>query len=152
MTETYLSEDVSWPTFIRVCSEEMNLKERSVPEFSWKFSNGTGSKIWTTLSESSYRRMMETAAKRIRARAKKESGLKDPDLGFGWRIDLRLENKVETNEEEDASEGLDEMLLAKQKEKERKAKAKAKKKKKKSKAKTPMKRKRGEQTKVRCPS
>ena len=124
MTETYLSEDVTWPTFIRVCSKEMNLREDSVPEFSWKFSNGTGSKVWTTLSESSYHRMMEAAAKRIQARAKKEGDLKDPDLGFGWWVDLMLENEVEMIQEnevemiqEEDGNSYDEVALAKEEKK-----------------------------------
>ena len=76
-----------------------------MPEFSWKFSNGPGSKVWTTLSESSYPRMMKAAAKKIRARAKREGDLKDADLGFGWRIDLMLENQVEVvSEEEDGGD------------------------------------------------
>lgn len=39
--------------------------------------------------------MMKTAAERIRARAKKEANIKDPDLGFGWRIDIQPTTKVE---------------------------------------------------------
>ena len=135
MTASYFTEDLPWPTFIAVCSKEMDLREGSVPEFSWKFSNGSGSKTWTTLSESSYYRMMVDAAKRIRARAKKESDLKDADLGSGWRIDLKLENKVEVNRKVSTSD--------KDTEKEKK-----KKKKKKSKGKMPAKRKRGRQNKV----
>ena len=144
MTESYFSEEITWPRFIKVCSQEMRLQGDSVPEFSWKFSNGTGSKIWTTLSGSSYLRMMEAAAKRIRARAKKESGLKDSDLGSGWRIDLRLENKVRTVEKENYS---DEDEAASTEEKKKK-----KKKTKESKGKARTKRKRDKPTKVFCPS
>ena len=121
-----------------------------MPKFSWKFSNGLGSKLWTTLSESSYHRMMETAAKRIRARAKKECGLKDPDLGFGWRIDLRLENEVETISEGEDGGDENEIAPAAEKEKKRKVKTKGKKEKK-SKGKTSKKRKRSQGTKVCCP-
>ena len=129
----------------------MNLKEGSVPEFSWKFSNGPGSKVWTTLSGSSYGRMMETAAKRIRARAKKESGLKDPDLGFGWRIDLQLENEVAMVSASEGSGGEGETALAMEKEKKRKGKGR-KKEKKKPKGKTSRKRKHSQPTKVRTVS
>lgn len=87
---------------------------------------------------------MEAAAKRIRARAKKESGLKDPDLGSGWRIDLQLENKVQMIEKEINSDE-DEIAVVKEKEKEKKRKRK-------SKGKAPMKRKRGKQKKVTSPS
>jgi len=65
VSESYFTEDLPWQKFISVCSEEMRLKEGYVPKFSWKFSNGMGSKVWTTLSESSYSRMMVEAAKRI---------------------------------------------------------------------------------------
>lgn len=116
-----------------------------MPEFSWKFSNGTGSKVWTTLSESSYHRMMEAAAKRIQARAKKEGDLKDPDLGFGWRVDLMLENEVEMIQEEDGN-SYDEVALAKEEKKG------AGKKKKKLKGKIHIKRKRGGRTKVKSPT
>jgi hypothetical protein len=114
VTESFLSEDVTWSRFIKVCSNEMNLREDSIPEFSWKFSNGPGSKQWTKLSESSYHRMMVAAAKRIRDRAKREPDLKDPDLGSGWRIDLDLENEVEMNED---GSGEDEAASATEKEK-----------------------------------
>lgn len=104
MTETYFTEDLPWTTFVSICSKEMNLREGSIPEFSWKFDCGAGSKVWTTLSKDSYPRMMVAAAKRIRARAKREADLKDPDLGSGWRIDLKLENKVQVVEKEHGSD------------------------------------------------
>lgn len=133
VTESYLSDDVTWPTFMSICSDEMNLREGSVPEFSWKFSNGPGSKVWTTLSESSYRRMMGAAARRIRARAKKEGDIKDIDLGSGWRIDLRLENEVETVEKECSSDDGEEVLTKEREKKGKKGKGKAEKKKSKGK-------------------
>ena len=86
---------------------------------------------------------MEAAAKRIRARAKKESGLKDSDLGSGWRIDLRLENKVRTVEKENYS---DEDEAASTEEKKKKKKTKE------SKGKACTKRKCDKPTKVFCPS
>ena len=45
--------------------------------------------------------MMQAGARRIRSCAKKESNMKDPDLGYGWRIDLKVRNKVERVEEDD---------------------------------------------------
>jgi len=141
-TESYLSEDITWSRFIKVCSEEMRLRDGCVPELAWKFSDGRGSKEWITLQdEDSYKRMMGAGARRIRTRAKKESGVKDPDLGYGWRIDLKVRNKVERIEEEEDEE--DVTVPARGKEKER-----VKKKKKRSKAKVPTKRKRSGQKKA----
>ena len=94
--------------------------------------------MWTTLSEGSYPRMMAAAAKWIRAQAKKETGLKDSDLGPGWWIDLKLENKVWTIEKESNSE--DKMVLVQEKEKKKKLKGGA-----------PTKRKRGMWKKVLHP-
>ncbi|KAF9778370.1 hypothetical protein BJ322DRAFT_1025084 [Thelephora terrestris] len=141
LSETYLSEDVTWSRFIKVASGEMRLREGFVPRLAWKFSSGSGSKMWTTLSdERAYKRMMEAGAKRIRARAKRESNLKDADLASGWRIDLQVLNKVERIRDKDDE---DEGELSKEK----KVKAKAKKKpKKKSSA---VKRKRGAPKKSR---
>ena len=48
-TESFLSEDVSWNRFQTVCSEEMRLREGFQPQLAWKFSDGRGSKEWTTL-------------------------------------------------------------------------------------------------------
>jgi hypothetical protein len=123
----------------------MNLREGSIPEFSWKFSSGPWSKQWTKLSEGSYHRMMVVAAKRIRDQAKREPGLKDPDLGSGWRIDLDLKNEVEINEDgsgEDEAASVKEM---EKKEKKKKGKGKARERKKRLKGK---KRKRREQAMV----
>ena len=95
LSESWLSENVSWPTFIKVASTEMRLQEGFTPDLAWKFSNGPGSKMWIALSdERSYRRMMEAGAKRIRNRAKKESNLKEPNYGSGWRIDIKILNYV----------------------------------------------------------
>ena len=104
-TENYLSEDVTWSRFIKVCSENMRLRDGYVPRLAWKFSDGRGSKEWITLdNEDSYQRMMRAGARRIRNRVKKESNVKDPDLGCGWRIDLKLRNKVERVDEEEDEE------------------------------------------------
>ena len=98
-----------------------------MPEFSWKFSNGAGSKTWTVLTEDSYPRMMEAAAKRIRAWARKESGLKDPDLGSGWWIDLKLENSVDVIKEQwPNNEQWEESLKEAEKGKKKKKKSKGK--------------------------
>lgn len=95
VSESYLSEDVQWETFIAVASEEMRLQEGFVPDLAWKFNNGAGSKTWVTLTdERSYKRMMESGAKRIRDRAKKEPDAKDVDLAYGWKIDLKVLNHV----------------------------------------------------------
>jgi hypothetical protein len=102
LSETYLSEDVTWSRFVKAASEEMCLREGYVPRLAWKFSNRSGSKMWTTLSdERAYECMMEAGAKRIRARAKRESNLKDADLASGWRIDLQVLNKVERIRDKD---------------------------------------------------
>jgi len=135
LSEAYLGEDVTWPRFISVASQEMHLRAGCVPKLAWKFSNGPGSKVWVTLSdEHSYKHMMEAGAKQIWACAKRESNLKDPNLALGWRIDLRVLNKVQRKGPEEGDEGEVE-LLKKKKEKE-KAKAKAKKKKLKGKVST----------------
>ena len=126
-----------------VCSENMRLRDGCVPRLAWKFSDGRGSKEWITLhDEQSYQRMMRAGARRIRSRAKKGSNVEDPDLSFGWRIDLKVRNKVERIEEEDGEE--DVTVPAKRRGKEKK-KAKAKKR---SKAKAPTKQKRGGQKKA----
>jgi hypothetical protein len=141
-TEGFVREDVTWRRFNILCSEEMRLREGCEPQLAWKFSDGRGSKEWITLGdEGAYKRMMAAAARRIRARAKKESNLEDPDLSHGWRIDLKVRNKVERIEEEEDEE--DAMVPAKGKEKE-----KTKKRKKRSKEKVPKKRKRGGQKKA----
>jgi hypothetical protein len=65
------------------------------PQLTWKFSDGRGSKDWVVLQdEEAYKCMMKLGADRIRARAKKETNLEDPALGFGWRIDIRPATKA----------------------------------------------------------
>jgi hypothetical protein len=119
-TETFLSEDVSWPRFVSVSSDMMRLREGCVPRLAWKFNSGPHSREWVTLDdEKGYKRMMEMGAKRIRDRAKKESNLKDPDLAHGWRIDLKVRNKVDRIEEEEEEE---DTAVAKGKEKEKSTK------------------------------
>ncbi|KAF9653508.1 hypothetical protein BDM02DRAFT_3265237, partial [Thelephora ganbajun] len=123
-TETYLSEDITWPTFIKICSDNMRLREGSKPKLAYKFSDGRPSKDWITLQdEDAYKHLMKTAAKRIRDRAKKESNLKDADLGFRWRIDLRVTNKVKRIKEEgEEDEDTAESEKGKEKEKTKKKK------------------------------
>ena len=141
-TESYLSEDITWSRFNKICSAEMRLREGCIPELAWKFSDGQGSKEWILLrDEDSYKRMMEAGASRIHARAKKESNLKDANLAHGWRIDLKLRNKVQRIEEEEDEEDVAVSV---------KVKEKMKKKKKGSKEK-PTKRKRGGQKKASLP-
>ena len=45
--------------------------------------------------------MMQVGARQIWSHAKKESNVKDPDLGYGWWIDLKVRNKVERVEDDD---------------------------------------------------
>lgn len=133
--ESYLSKDVTWPRFISVSSENMRLRDGWVPELAWKFSKGSGSRDWTILAdEGAYHRMMEAAAKRIRANAKRAR--EEPDLGSGWWIDLKVMNDVQRVEAENNEDGT---VSTKGKEKERK---------KKPKRKSPKKRKRGGNKKV----
>jgi len=121
------------------CSEIMRLLPGYKPKLAWKFSDGRGSKEWITLyDEDSYRRMMKAAAKRIRDRAKKESNLKDADLSAGWRIDLKVLNKVERIVEKEGEEDTRYPVFREEtKEKKRKKKKKG------AKEKVPKKRKRG---------
>ncbi|KAF9785386.1 hypothetical protein BJ322DRAFT_1108826 [Thelephora terrestris] len=107
-TETYLSEDIT---------------------------NGRGSREWVTLhDEKSYERMMKTAAERIRARARKEADIKDPDLAFGWCIELKLRNKVKRLRE-DGEGGRDDAIIITKERKEEKGKKRKKKSKEKASAK-----------------
>ena len=141
VSESYLSEDVTWSRFIKIACTEMHLREGCVPELKWKFSNGTGSKSWIKLSDGySYDRMVKAGAKRIRDRAQKESNIKDPDLASGWRIDLEVMNEVQRIEDEDDKEEV-EVEAGGKKEKEKS-------KKKGSKAKGTKRQKRNEQKKV----
>ena len=141
-TEGYVSEDVTWARFRIICSQEMCLREGYEPQLAWKFSDGRGSKEWITLDdEESYKRMMDAGAKRIRARAKKESNLKDPDFSHGWRIYLKVRNKVQRIEEEADEEDATALVGGKEREK-------TKKKKKKKSKKVTTKRKHGRQNKA----
>ena len=39
-TESYLSEDVQWDNFVKVCYKNMQLQEGCKPQLTWKFSDG----------------------------------------------------------------------------------------------------------------
>ena len=76
------------------------MQEGCEPQLAWKFSNGHGSKDWTTLQdEEAYGRMMKAGAEWVRVQAKKEANLKDPDLGSGWWIDINPTTNVQWVEE-----------------------------------------------------
>ena len=140
-TESYLSEDVQWDDFVKVCYENMQLREGCEPQLTWKFSDGRGSKDWITLQdEGAYKCMMKTAAERVRSRVKKEPNITDPDLRFGWRVDIQPATSVQRVEE---AEDMVASFGEREREDER-----AKKQKKASKAKVPAKRKHSRQKKV----
>jgi len=71
--------------------------------------------------------MMIAAARWIWTRAKKESDLEEPDLSHGWRIDLKVRNKVERIEEGEDKEDVIVSVKGKEKEKTKKRKKKLKK-------------------------
>ena len=127
-TEGYVHEDTPWQRFYVLCSEEMCLQEGCKPQLSWKFSDGQGSKEWITLDdEGAYKCMIMAATRRIQTQVKKESDLEDPDLGHGWRIDLKVWNKVERIEEGEDEEDVIVSVKGKEKEKLKKRKKKSKK-------------------------
>ena len=108
--------------------DEMRLREGCEPQLAWKFSDGRGSKEWITLhDEDSYKRMIQAGAKRIRDRAKKESNLKDADLSHGWRIDIKVRNKVQRIEEEADDEDMTVPAEGKEREKTKKKRKRSKK-------------------------
>jgi len=82
---------------------------------------------------------MKAAAKRIRDRAKREGNPKDADISSGWRIDLKVMNKVKRIVEKEGEEDTRYPV---------KGKKETKKKKKGVKEKVPKKRKRGGQKKA----
>lgn len=143
-TESYISENVTWRSFTITCYENMVLQEDCKPQLTWKFSDGRGSKDWITLhDEGAYKRMMKAGAERIRARAKKETDIRDADLGFGWRIDIKPATKVKRIVDEEAEGEEDAAVSVKGKESDKKKKGK-----KRVSKKVPAKRKRGGKKKV----
>ena len=116
-----MSEDVKWPRFQKVCYENMQLREGCEPQLTWKFNDGRGSKEWITLQdEGSYARMMKAGAERIRARARKETNIKEPNLGFGWRIDIFPVTEVKRVTEVEGGEAI--VILPEEEEKGKKRK------------------------------
>ena len=99
----------------------MQLRDGCEPQLTWKFNDGRGLKEWITLQdEGSYAHMMKAGAERIRARARKEANIKEPKLGFGWRIDIRPATEVKRAMEVEGGEAI--VILPEEKEKGKKKK------------------------------
>ena len=126
---------MQWDTFQMICVNEMKIRPGCTPELSWRYSKG-GPKTWTMIrDEASYRRMMESAAARVRKDAPKaKAANKVSRIGHDWSVELMVRNSVGTIPDE-----VDETVLAQEEEDEKEKKSKGKSTKRKYKGKQPKK-------------